>query len=177
MLKKVLAIAASPRKGGNSDILCDQFLNGAKEAGHSVEKIYLHKEKLGYCMGCYACRETKKCVQKDKGNEILQKMVDADVILFASPVYFYSVNGQLKTLIDRTLPRYQEFSGKAYLILTAADSDEDAVNGAVSDYESFLRMTPALKDAGHIYGLNAWSKADVIGKPSIIEAFEAGKNI
>jgi len=177
MVKKVLAISASPRKGGNSDILCEQFLRGAKDSGHSVEKIYLHREKLGYCMGCYACRETKKCVQKDKGNEILQKMVESDILVFATPVYFYSVNGQLKTLIDRTLPRYKELSGKAYLIVTAADPNEEAVEGAVTDYKNFLRMTPDLKDAGHIYGLNAWAKADIIGSPAIMQAYEAGKNI
>lgn len=177
MVKKVLAISASPRKGGNSDILCDQFLRGAQESGHSVEKIYLHKENLGYCMGCYACRKTKKCVQKDTGNEILEKMVEADVIVFATPVYFYAVSGQMKTLIDRTLPRYSELSGKAYLIATAAAPTEDAVEGAVSDYKNFLRMIPDLKDDGHIYGLNAWAKGDIIGNTAVNQAYEAGKNI
>lgn len=104
MKKKVIAIVASPRRNGNSDLLSDQFLRGAEESGHLIEKIYLHKEHLGCCMACYACRDTKKCAQKDAGNEIIEKMVDADVIVFSTPVYFYAMNGQLKTLIDRTCP-------------------------------------------------------------------------
>ncbi len=175
MSKKVIILSASPRKGGNSDLLCDQFMRGAQEAGHEVEKIYLHKERLGYCMACDACSETKKCVQKDGGNEILEKMVSADVIVFATPVYFYAMNGQLKTLIDRTLPRFAEFGGKAYLIATCAEPEHSAVEGTLSDYKNFLRMTPELTDTGHIFGLGAWAKGDILGNPAIIQAYEAGK--
>lgn len=177
MGKKVLLIVASPRRNGNSEILCDEFMRGAKEAGHTAEKIYLQKEKLGYCMACYACRNTKKCVQKDAGNEILEKMVVADAIVFSTPVYFYAMNGQLKTLIDRTLPRFAELSGKAYLLATAADTGKDAIEGTVSDYKNFLRMTPDLIDTEHIYGLGAWDKGDIHGNPAIKQAYEAGKNV
>lgn len=177
MKKKVLILSASPRVGGNSDILCNQFMLGAQESEHSVEKIYLQKEKLGYCMACGSCSKTKKCVQKDSGNTILEKMVDADVIVFSTPVYFYAMSGQLKILIDRTLPRYSELAGKAYLIATAADPTLSAVEGTVSDYRSFLRMTPNLKDSGHIFGLNAWDKGEIIGNTAMMQAYEAGQNV
>ncbi len=102
-------------------------------------------------------------------------MVSADVIVFATPVYFYAMNGQLKTLIDRTLPRYSELGGKAYLIATCADPKHDAVEGTVSDYKNFLRMTPELTDAGHIFAFSAWAKGDILGNPAIMQAYEAGK--
>jgi multimeric flavodoxin WrbA len=175
--KKVLILSSSPRKGGNSDILCDQFMRGAREAGHSTEKIALREHKINYCLGCEACMHTQKCVQKDSMNDILAKMVDADVLVFSTPVYFYSVCGQMKTLIDRTIPRFREFKGKAYLIATCADTGESAVEGTISDYRNFLRMTPELIDSGHIYGFNAWAKGDILGNPAIMQAYEAGKNI
>ena len=105
MSKKILVISGSPRKGGNSDILCDQFMLGAREAGHAAEKIYLQEQKIGFCRACYACKETGTCIQKDDVSVILDKMVNADVIVMATPVYYYTMNGQMKTLIDRALPR------------------------------------------------------------------------
>ena len=106
MSKKVLILSASPRKGGNSDVLCDTFLRGATAAGHSVEKISLRDKNIHYCTGCGVCNRTHRCVQKDDMAEILDKMVAADVIVLATPVYFYTMDGQMKTLIDRTVPRY-----------------------------------------------------------------------
>ena len=95
-MKKVLIISASPRKGGNSDLLCDEFARGAAEAGHEVEKIRLAEKKVGYCTGCYACQKLNRCVQNDDANELVEKMLSADVIVLAMPVYFYSMDAQLK---------------------------------------------------------------------------------
>ena len=121
-MKRVLIISASPRKNGNSDILCDRFAKGAAESGHKVEKIFLASENIGYCRGCGVCNSTHKCVQKDDMAEILDKMVTADAIVLATPVYFYTMDGQMKTFIDRTVPRYTEITDKDfYFIMTAAD--------------------------------------------------------
>lgn len=125
MSKNVLIISSSPRKGGNSDILCDQFAKGALESGHRVEKIRVAEKNIGYCRACYACKNSGKCVIDDDMAEVLQKMIDADVIVFASPVYFYSVDAQLKALIDRTVARWLEVKNKEfYYIVTAADEDK-----------------------------------------------------
>lgn len=79
---------------------------------------------MNYCTGCGVCNSTHKCVQKDDMAEIMDKMVNADVIVFATPVYFYTMDAQLKTLIDRTVPRYTEMVDKeVYYILTAADTN------------------------------------------------------
>ena len=94
MSKKVLILSSSPRKGGNSDLLCDEFMRGAKESGHDVEKIFIAQKKINYCMGCGVCNSTSKCVQHDDMAEILDKMVSADAIVLATPIYFYSMDDQ-----------------------------------------------------------------------------------
>ena len=123
MSKKVLILSASPRKGGNSDLLCDQFMLGAKEAGNQAEKIFLRDKEIGYCIGCGSCFASHECVQTDDMDEVLEKMIAAEVIVMATPVYFYLMAAQMKTLIDRTCPRYAEISNKEiYFIVAAADS-------------------------------------------------------
>ena len=102
MSKKILILSASPRRGGNSDILCDEFARGATEAGHKVEKVFLRDKNIKYCTGCYVCEKTNGvCAYKDDMPALLQNMIDADVLVLSTPVYFYCMNGQLKTVIDR----------------------------------------------------------------------------
>ena len=109
MSKNVLIVSASPRKGGNSDLLCDQFIQGVLESKNQVEKIFLKDKDINYCTGCGACYEKEaNCSQTDDMGEILEKMIGADVIVLATPVYFYTMNAQMKTMIDRTCSRYTE---------------------------------------------------------------------
>ena len=92
MNKKVLVLSSSPRRGGNSDLLCDQFTIGAQEAGHYTQKILLKDKKIHYCTGCGTCLNgNKSCPQEDDMAEVLEKMIAADVIMMATPVYFYTV--------------------------------------------------------------------------------------
>jgi multimeric flavodoxin WrbA len=125
MAKKVLILSSSPRRGGNSDTLCDEFMRGAAESNHEVEKIFLRDKTIHYCTGCSTCSLYQKpCPQKDDAAEIIEKMVDADVIVMATPVYFYTISAQMKTLIDRCCGRYTEMNGKEfYFIVTAAEDD------------------------------------------------------
>ena len=124
MAKKVLVLSSSPRRGGNSDRLCDRFMAGAQQAGHEVEKIFLKDRRIGYCTGCGACYGgAGPCPQKDDAAGVIGKMVEADVIVMATPVYFYTLSAQMKTLIDRCCARYLEMKGKEfYFILTAAET-------------------------------------------------------
>ena len=110
MAKKVLILSGSPRKGGNSDTLCDQFMKGAQEAGNEVEKIWVQGRKVAPCLACYYCKDNKgECTIKDDMKEILEKMLAADVLVLSSPVYFYSISAQLKAVIDRTVARWLDF--------------------------------------------------------------------
>lgn len=179
MSKKVLILSSSPRKGGNSDLLCDEFMRGAKESGHNVEKIFVAQKKINYCSGCGVCNSTHKCVQNDDMAEILNKMVSADTIVLATPIYFYSMDGQLKTLIDRTVPRYTEISNKDfYYIMTAADTNKNMLHRTVEAIRGFTEdCLPGAKEKGIIYGTGAWEKGEIKNNPAFSQAYEMGKNL
>ena len=119
-MSRILILSSSPRRNGNSDLLCDRFAEGAGKAGHQVEKIRLAEKKIGYCTACYACRNGK-CPQQDDAPEILEKMLTADVIVLATPVYFYTMCAQLKALLDRTVAIFPRLTDKKYYyIMTMA---------------------------------------------------------
>ena len=177
MNKKVLIISASPRKGGNSDLLCDQFLLGAKEAGHNVEKIFLRNHKINYCLGCGVCNNTHKCVQKDDMKALLDKMVEADVVALATPVYFYTMDAQLKTFIDRCVPRYTEISNKDfYFIVSAADTNKNNLAPTIEGLRGFTRdCLEGTQEKGIIYGTGAWQAGEVKELPVYKKAYAMGK--
>ncbi|MGN0494176.1 MAG: flavodoxin family protein [Acutalibacteraceae bacterium] len=178
-MKNVLIISASPRKNGNSDILCDRFAEGAAESGHKVEKIFLADKKIGYCRGCGVCNSTHKCVQQDDMAEILDKTVKADVIVLATPVYFYSVDGQMKTFIDRTVPRYTEIADKEfYFIMTAADTEKSSLNRTLETFRGFTEdCLPSAKEAGVIYGVGAWQAGEIKNTPAYEQAYKMGRSV
>jgi NAD(P)H-dependent FMN reductase len=179
MIKKVLVLSASPRRGGNSDLLCDQFMLGAKESGNQVEKILLRDKEINYCLACDACQGNGgNCVQKDDMTEVLDKIIDADVIVMATPVYFYTMSGQMKTLIDRTYSRYLAISNKEmYFIMTAADSRMQAMERTLEGFRGFTSCLEGAKEKGIIYGTGAWNMGDIIGLPAMKQAYEMGKAI
>lgn len=178
MTKNILVLSASFRKGGNSDTLCNQFIKGAEEAGHTVEKIYLNDHKINFCRGCGVCNTTHKCVQKDDMAQILDKMVNADVIVMATPIYFYTMNGQMKTLIDRTVPRYEEIRNKDfYFIIAAADDNPNNMKKALGTFRGFTEdCLEGTKEKGVIYGTGAWQIGDIKNSPTMQEAYQMGKN-
>ncbi len=173
-----MILSASPRRGGNSDLLCDRFLAGAKEAGHTVEKIFLKDKKIGYCTGCGTCFGGKPCPQKDDMAEMLDKMIVARVIVMATPVYFYTMNAQMKTLIDRTCSRYTEITGKEfYFIMTAADKGSEAMDGTVDSFRRFLSCLDGPKEKGMIKATGVWQTGDIKSSPFLDQAYEMGKKI
>ena len=179
MSKHVLVISASPRKGGNSDTLCDEFIRGVQESGNQAEKIFLASRKIGYCIGCGVRNTTHKCVQKDEMAEILDKMVDADVIVLATPVYFYTMDAQMKTLIDRTVPRYTEIQNKDfYFIVAAADTEQKMMDRTIEGFRGFTQdcLTGA-REKGIIYGTGAWQAGEIKGTPAMKQAYEMGRNV
>ncbi len=179
MSKKVLIISASPRKGGNSDTLCDEFMRGATDAGHQVQKVRLAEHKIGYCTGCGVCNQTHRCILKDDMENLLDTMLAADVIVLATPVYFYAMNGQLKTFIDRCVPKYTEIKNKDfYFIITAADTDKTIMEKVIESLRGFMRdCLPDAHEKGIIYGLGVWQMGDVKRSPALNEAYEMGKGI
>lgn len=178
MNKKVLLISASPRRNGNSDILCDEFMLGAKDAGNEVEKLFLGDKKINYCSGCYACEKNGICVQKDDMKEILQKMIDSDVIVMATPVYFYTMDGQMKTLIDRTVARYTEINNKDfYFIATSAVNSKELIERTFDGFRGFTSCLNGAKEKGIIYGVGAWQKGEIKETKAMKESYEMGKSV
>lgn len=177
-MKKVLILSGSPRNHGNSDILCDEFAKGAIESGNEVEKIRVADKNIGYCRACYACKNGGKCVIKDDMAEVLQKMIDADVIVLASPVYFYSIDAQLKAVIDRTVARWLEVKNKEfYYIVTAADGEKEAAETTIACFRGYADCVDGAKEMGVIYGMGAYEKGEVCFTPAVKEAYEMGKSV
>jgi multimeric flavodoxin WrbA len=179
MSKKVLVLSASPRKGGNSDLLCDQFMLGAKEAGNQAEKIFIRDKKINYCVACDACKGNGSCVHQDDMAEVLDKMIAADVIVMATPVYFYTMDAQMKTLIDRTVARYTEIRNKEfYFIVTAADGSKSALERTIDGFRGFTDCClDGAKEKGIIYGTGAWHMGDIKGTRAMAQAYEMGKKV
>lgn len=179
MSKNVLVLSASPRRGGNSDLLCDQFIMGAKEAGHQAEKIFLRDKEINYCVACDSCLKNEGvCDFKDDMVEILDKMIDSDVLVMATPVYFYTMNAQMKALIDRTYPKYTQMIDKdIYLIATAANPDKEAMKRTIDGFIGFTSLLPGAEEKGIIYGTGAWNIGDIKGSSTMSEAYEMGKTV
>lgn len=177
MNKQVVILAGSPRKGGNSDALCEQFRKGCEEAGHSVTKIYLQDKQIHFCKACYACRKTGICVQQDDVFDILQAMCRADVIVLATPVYFYSMAGQVKTLIDRCLSCGSKLVGKEFYFIATAAAGKDEMERTIDGLRGFTDCLPKSKVKGVIYGAGAWQLGDIQGNPAMQEAYRMGKSI
>lgn len=179
VMKHIVVLSGSPRNGGNSDTLCDEFIRGAVDAGNTAEKITISEKKIGYCTACDYCQANGgECIQDDDMTEILEKILACDVLVLATPVYFYSVNAQMKTVIDRVYARYTEISGKEmYYILTAADTSVANMQRTVECFRGFADCLPDAKEKGIIYGTGAWAKGDIKTLPAMQQAYEMGKSV
>lgn len=177
-MKKVLIISASPRKGGNSDTLCDKFMQGAESVGHKVEKIILREKKINYCTGCGYCNTSGECSQKDDMADILDKMVNSDVIVFSTPIYFYAIAGQMKTFIDRLCPKYTQLENKEfYYIMTAADASKAAVQYALGEFKGLMLCLNNPIEQGYLFGGGVWQKGEVDSTVYPQTAYEMGAGV
>ena len=178
MTKKILILSGSPRKQGNSDLLCDEFMRGGLEAGHTVEKIRDQEKTVAYCTACYACKKTGSCVIKDDMAEIMQKMIDCDVMVLASPVYFYSIDAQLKTVIDRSLCRWTEVKNKEmYYIMTAADGEKESMDTTLACFRGYADCVKGAVEKGIIYATGVYRVGEIKDTKYMHEAYEMGKNV
>ena len=179
MSKKVLILSGSPRNGGNSDILCDEFLRGAREAGNTVEKIRVAAKKVHPCSGCYYCREHGgQCAHKDDMADILQKMIDADVLVLASPVYFYSIGAQLKAVIDRTVARWLEVRDKEfYYIVTMADEEKTSADTTLACFRGYADCVEGAVEKGVIIGSGVYEPGKVRATAAMEKAYQMGLHV
>ena len=179
MRKNVLILSSSPRKGGNSETLAAAFSKGAQETGNQVETVYLREMHYGFCKGCLACQKTGHCVIKDDAVEIAAKMQNADVLVFATPVYYYSVSGQLKTMLDRANPLFNTdytFT-KAYLLATAAEDEPETVEGTVKAVQGWVDCFDRCELAGTVFAGGVIDVGEIAGHPALEKAHQMGKKI
>jgi len=181
MSKKVLIVSASPRKGGNSELLAGEFACGAVEAGHQVEAVYLRDMELNFCKGCLACQKTCRCVISDGASAVLDRVHHADVLVFATPIYYYAVCGQLKTFLDRMNPLFaagHDFR-QVYLLASSADGESAAMDGAVKDLEGWISCFDGVELSGVVRGTGADKLGEIktTNPTAIKEAYEMGKQV
>ncbi len=171
--RNVLVISTSPRKDGNSDLLCREFAAGAREAGAQVEEAALRNLDIAPCRACYGCWNTQRCVLRDDMAALLDKITAADVLCVATPVYFGLPCGQLKVMIDRLLPRWQGLGGKdVYLVVTGHDGRAGLAHAADDLRLVFENLGDDVR--GVVWGERVWQKGEVAGTPAMVEAHRMG---
>jgi multimeric flavodoxin WrbA len=148
------------------------------QAKHHVEKVVLAEKKVNYCTGCYACKGNGRCAQKDDMTQILDSMIAADVIVLATPVYFYTMCAQMKTVIDRCVARYTKITNKEfYFIVAAADGNKSALKPTIEGFRAFTSCLPGAKEKDIVYGTGAWEIGDILTSPAMKQAYEMGKSV
>lgn len=180
MSKKVLIISTSLRKSSNSEALAKAFADGALSAGNEVETVSLTGKDIAFCKGCLACQNLGHCVIKDDALEITEKMKNAEVIVFATPIYYYEMSGQMKTLLDRLNPLYDSdyCFRDIYMIATAAEDEsttiEKAYNGLQGWVDCFERAT--LK--GYVFGGGINDAGEAVQHAEAMrQAYDLGRNV
>jgi multimeric flavodoxin WrbA len=178
-MKKILAIGTSLRKNGNSNTLLQAFIKGAKETGYKVEEVYLSGKNIEFCRGCLTCQKTHKCVIKDDVSNIIDKMAASDVIVFATPIYYYEMSGQMKTLLDRANPLFpSDYRFRdVYLLTSAADDNEKAPLRAESGLEGWLACFNKANLAGSVFAGGITNIGDITNHPALKLAYEMGKEV
>jgi multimeric flavodoxin WrbA len=187
---RVLGIYGSPRKGGNSDALLDKALAGARSEGAEIKTIYARELKIAGCRECGGCDKTGECLVEDAMQEVYPRLVEADIIILATPIFYYAVPAQLKALIDRTQamwskrlltkPREQwknHESGKGYLIAVGATKGKNLFEGVELTARYFFDAMDMSYEGGLFYRRVEGKDAIKERPEALSEAFEFGKKI
>ena len=177
-MKKVVVISTSMRAGSNSQTLAEQFAEGAKAAGNQVEFITLRGKEIKFCVGCLACQKTGACVFKDDVPTIMEQVLNADVVCWATPIYYYEMSGQMKTLIDRMNAMYPKdyHFREVYLLSTATEDEEHVPQRAITGLTGWIDCYPKSRLAGTLFCGGVSMPRDIEGNGKLQEAYEMGKN-
>lgn len=179
-MKNIVVVIGSPRKNGNTDILASSFIKGAKDAGNNVDVISVIGSNVAGCIGCDYCKrnDEHKCCQNDDMTDYYKRLANADVIVFATPIYFYNISSQLKAIIDRLHNpiRYTFKVKKLGLLAVCADKRDFVFGSTVQMYKDTLRYF-SLEDGGIITVSGVGEKGDIIGNPLLEDAEKMGFSI
>lgn len=178
-MKRVIVISTSLRQGSNSDMLADKFVEGAKAAGNDVEKVVLAGKEIQFCKGCMGCQRLGRCVIKDDVNDIMVKVKEADVVVWATPIYYYEMSGQMKTLIDRMNAMYPlDYKFRdVYLLTTAAEDEEETPRRAEAGLTGWIDCYPKSQLAGTLFCGGVNEAREIEGNSKLRDAYEMGRNV
>lgn len=178
-MKKVIVISTSLRVGSNSDMLADKFTEGALHAGHDVEKISLAGKNISFCRGCLACQKLGRCVIDDDANDIMQKVLNADVVVWAMPIYYYEMSGQMKVMIDRMNAMYPlDYKFRdVYLLTTAAENEPEVPKRAESGLTGWTDCYPKCRLAGTLFCGGVDAPHTIEGNEKLQAAYEMGLHV
>lgn len=179
-MKKVLVISTSLRPKSNSEALADEFVRGALEAGNEVEKITLRDKDIRFCKGCLVCQKTQKCViGDDDAPAIVQKMYEADTICFATPIYYYEMSGQMKTLLDRSNPLYTtDYRFRdIYFLSSASEDNAEAPSRAITGLGGWIACFEHARLSGTVFAGGVTDMGEIEGHPSLVSAYLLGKSV
>lgn len=179
MAKKVLMISTSLRNNSNSESLAESFAKGAEAAGNTVEIISLRDKTIGFCKGCLACQKTGRCVISDDAVEITERMKEAEVIVWATPIYYYEMSGAMKTMIDRANALFSaDYAFRDIYLLSAAAEDEKGVDeGAVHGLQGWIACFEKAQLKGTVFAGGVDRAGEIADHPALKEAYEMGKSI
>ena len=170
MSKRILVISTSLREKSNSQALGDAFAAGAREAGHQVEQISLRGRSIAFCTGCLACQSAGQCVIQDDAVEIAEKMGVAEVIAFATPIYYYEMSGQMKTLLDRANALFA--SDYAF-----REEDDQVPARAESGLTGWIDCFEKARLAGTVFAGGVNGPGETAGHPALERARAMGRQV
>ncbi len=175
---KILVITGSPRKNGNSNTLAENFIKGAKEKGHNVVRFDSAFKNVHPCIACNKCGMNGDCVFNDDFKEVKDNIIDSDMVVFATPMYYFGISTQLKAVIDR----FYSINGKIHtpkksaLIMTYADTSDKEAEPIIKHYETLLNYL-GWQDVGQIIASGVWTEGSVNNTDYPKQAFDLGKSI
>lgn len=174
---KVVVITGSPHKKGTSALLADEFIRGAEEAGHNVFRFDAASEKVHPCIACEVCHKAQKgCAFQDAMASLNVHLLSAEAVVFVSPIYYYGMTAQIKTVIDRFYANDDELhhNKKSALLLTFADNAEKTALGSVETFHGILDFL-GWENAGTLLALNCPTRADIEKTVFPQQAYEMGR--
>lgn len=178
-MSKVLVISTSLHALSNSESLAKEFARGAEAAGNEVEMISLKDKQLAFCQGCLACQKIGHCTINDYGRAVADKALQADVLCFATPIYYYEMSGQMKTLLDRLNPLFNldyKFRN-VYMLLSAAEDERGTTRRAINGLKGWIECFPEAGYAGSVFAGGVTAGGEITSHPALKKAYNLGKKI
>ena len=180
MSKKVLIISTSIRNGSNSEILAHEAERGALDAGNEVEFVSLAGKDISFCRGCLACQKTGNCVIRDDMDALIEKVREADVLVFTTPIYYYEMSGQMKVFLDRCNPLYiSDYKFRSvYLVTASAEEGDDVAERAAQALQGWIECFAKASFGGLLSSGGVTGPNEAAGREELLAAaFEFGRRV